>query len=113
MALFPISSNAVLLSSASAATDEYRNGVKLNATGTLLRAATSGGTQWSNGLLMTNSGQVVYVDATSGLPDPVYVVNGIPVDEDGAMCVSTDAYATYCNGLPMAANGAIAAGIIP
>ena len=111
--LFPISSNAVLLTTAAVAnTDSYNQGVRIDSTGTRTRAATSGGAQYSNGLLMSNDGQVIYVNATAGLPADTQWTNGLPLS-GGALCISTNAYSTYSNGVPFAANGAVAAGIIP
>lgn len=113
MALFPVISDAVQLGTAApAVTDTYRNGVLINAADTLARASTTGGAQYNNGLLMTALGQVVYVDATAGLPAGTQYTNGLPLS-GGALCISTGSAATYSNGLPMAANGAVAAVITP
>lgn len=114
MALFPIASDKVqLTTAATAGTDNYRNGVLVNSADTLCRAATAGGAQYANGLLFSNSGQVIYVDATAGLPAGTQYVNGIPCAPTGEMCISTGATATYSNGLPYVANGAISAQITP
>jgi hypothetical protein len=51
----------------------------------------------------------VFVDATAGLPSGTQYVNGIPVSPLGAICISSDVAVTYSNGLPYAANGALAA----
>lgn len=113
MSLFPIASDKIQLTSAAVdATDAYQQGVRVSAGTPLARAATSGGAQYSNGLLMSNTGQVVYVDATAGLPAGTQYTNGIPLSA-GALCISTDAMATYSNGLPMAANGAVACVVTP
>lgn len=113
MPLFPVTSGAVLLNSGSAATDTYQNGVLVSASGNLVRATTTAGDERSNGILRTAAGQIVYVDATAGLPAGTQFVNGLPTSSAGAVCVSTNAVATYSNGLPMAANGALCVGIIP
>lgn len=110
MSLFPISADKVQLSTdAPVATDSYVGGLLRDAGNTVCRAALSGGVQWLNGLLMTALGQVVYVDATAGLPAGTQFVNGIPLAPSGAMCCSTDAAVNYSNGLPRVLNGAIAA----
>jgi len=88
------------------ATDTFSNGVLLSAAG-LNRAIDSGGDEYSNGLLRTDSGQLRYVDATSGLPVGTTWRNGLPFS-GGALCISTDAAVTYSNGMPFAANGAVA-----
>lgn len=102
-----------LTTAAVSATDAYRNGLRVNADETQVRAATSGGDEVSNGLLLTANGQVVYVDATAGLPANTQFVNGLPISSAGALCVSSDDAATYSNGTPLAANGAVAAVITP
>ncbi len=114
MSLFPIASEkAQFTTAAVAGTDNYVNGVLQTADGLLCRAALSGGAQFSNGLLMSDAGQVIYVDATAGLPAGVQYTNGMPIASTGELCISTDAAASYSNGLPMAANGAISATITP
>lgn len=114
MSLFPIASDKIQLTSAAVdATDAYQQGVRVSAGTPLARAATSGGAQFNNGLLMSNTGQVVYVDATAGLPANTQYCNGIPLSSTGALCISTDAMATYSNGLPMAANGAVSCVVTP
>lgn len=110
MATFLVVSGRVPLSTAAVvATDTYRGGVLNNALATLNKAAAAGGVQYSNGLLRTNTGQVIYVDATAGLPVNTQWVNGLPLSSGGALCVSSGAIATYSNGIPFAANGAVAA----
>lgn len=109
MSLFPISADKVQLSTdAPVATDSYVGGLLRDAGNTVCRAALSGGVQWSNGLLMTALGQVVIVDATTGLPAGSQYVNGLPISSAGALCVSSDAMANYSSGLPFTANGALA-----
>jgi len=110
MALFPIVDNRVQLNTdAVEAIDAFRNGVRLLADDSACRASDSGFAQFSNGLPMTSLGQVVFVDATAGLPSGTQYVNGIPVSPLGAICISIDVAVTYSNGLPFAANGALAA----
>lgn len=114
MSLFPIASEKAQFTTVAVdGTDAYVNGVRCNSLGTLCRAALAGGAQVSNGLLMSNSGQVIYVDATAGLPANTTYANGLPIAPTGELCISTDATVSYSNGLPMAANGALSALITP
>lgn len=94
-------------------TDTFSNGILTSATGDLNRAIATGGDEYANGLLMTDAGQIRYFDATAGLPVDVVWSNGLPRANDGALCVSTGALATYSNGTPMVANGAVRASIVP
>lgn len=111
--LFPITDDAVQLTTAAVDNaDAYNNGIRIDSTGLLARAATSGGAQYNNGLYMSNTGQVVYVDATAGLPVTTQWTNGLPLSA-GALCISTDPYFTYSNGVPFAENGAVAATVTP
>lgn len=110
MALFPITSGqASLLSVAPVATDNYVLGLLRDAGNTGVRAALAGGVQFSNGLLLTSLGQVIYVDATAGLPANTQYANGLPLSSGGAVCISTGPAATWSSGLPFAANGALSA----
>ncbi len=112
MALFPISADKAQLSTAAVAgTDNYVRGVLADAGNTVVRASLTGGAQYSNGLLMTPTGQVVYVDATAGLPAGAQYVNGLPLAATGELCVSTGAMANYSSGLPFAANGALSVAV--
>ena len=114
MSLFPIASDKIQLTSAAVdATDAYQQGVRVSAGTPLARAATLGGAQFNSGLLMSNTGQVVYVDATAGLPANTQYCNGIPLSSTGALCISTGNMATYSNGLPFVANGALACVVTP
>ena len=94
-------------------TDTFQNGILTSATGDLNRAIATGGDEYANGLLMTDAGQIRYFDATAGLPADVVWSNGLPRANDGALCVSTGALATYSNGTPMVANGAVRVSIVP
>jgi len=112
MSILTVTSGAVLLGIGSIqSTDTFQNGVLTSASGGLNRAVPAGGDEYSNGLLMTDAGQVRYVDATAGLPGDTIWSNGLP-RSGGALCISTNAVSTYSNGIPFAANGAVAAGII-
>lgn len=113
MAVFTVTSNAVLLGTgAIQPTDTFSNGILTSATGGLNRATVAAGNEYCNGLSMTDAGQIQYVDATLGLPPDTVWTNGLP-SSGGALCISTNAAVTYSNGVPFAANGAVAAGIIP
>ncbi len=104
MSTLTVTSGAVLLGiGAIQPTDTFTNGVLTSATG---------GDEYSNGLLRIDAGQIRYVDATAGLPAGTTWTNGLPLS-GGALCISTNSAATYSNGIPFAANGAVAAGIIP
>lgn len=114
MSVLTVTSGAVLLGiGAIQPTDTYKNGVLTSAdpANPLNRAVPAGGTVYSNGLLLTDAGQVRYVDATAGLPADTVWSNGLP-RSGGALCVSTSPATTYANGIPFAANGAVASGII-
>jgi hypothetical protein len=115
MSIFTVSATEVvqLGTGAIQPTDTFRNGVLLSSTGDLNRAISTGGDEYANGLLMTDAGQIRYFDATAGLPVDVVWSNGLPRANDGALCVSTGALATYSNGTPMVANGAVRVSIVP
>lgn len=107
MSAFLVVSDQVPLSTATiAATDNYRNGNVEDELAAVTRATTSAGAQWGNGVFRTDVGQVQYVDATAGLPAGTQWVNGLPYSGT-ALCTSTDAVATYSNGVPFASNGAV------
>ncbi len=109
MALFPISSDLVQFSSDTpVSADQFSNGIRLKADGTVAYVATTGGAQTQNGFLLDANGAIVCVDATSGLPADVIWKNGLPFDSSGALCVSTNAASYYGNGIPYDSNGAIA-----
>lgn len=115
MSIFTVSATELvqLGTGAIQSTDNFQNGVLLSSTGDLNRAIAAGGDEYANGLLMTDAGQIRYFDATSGLPVDVVWSNGLPRANDGALCVSTGALATYSNGVPMVANGAVRVSIVP
>jgi hypothetical protein len=110
MAIFPVLQDQVyLLTAAPVATDNPVGAVLRDAANVGVRAAAAGGTQFANGLLFTDLGQLFYNDATLGLPANTQYVNGIPWAPDGSMCIAMALPVNYSNGLPFASNGAIAA----
>jgi len=112
MSVLSVVGDAVLLDIAGlGATDTFWNGVLCESPSLNVHAVPAGGTVYNQGMLMTDAGQVRYVDATAGLPADTVWTNGLP-NSGGALCISTGAVATYSNGIPFAANGAVRAGII-
>lgn len=108
MPILPVSNNAAQITTAAPqAKDQFSNGIRLLADGTTFFGAVTGGQQVQNGLLLTSTGAIVYVDATAGLPDGTLYVNGLPISPAGALCVSTGGVDEWVNGLPMASNGAL------
>lgn len=110
--IFPQASNAILLTNASnAAGDVFLAGLRIeNITGGRIRATTTGGAFSLGGLTFTSTGRLIYVDATLGLPVDVDWSSGLPVS-GGALCVSTNPATFGKDGIPFAANGAVAANI--
>lgn len=107
MPVLSIKNNKVSLNTgAVAVTDTFQNGVLTTADGDS-RAVSTGGDEFNNGLLLTDAGQVRYVDATASLPANTVYTNGLP-RSGGALCISTDAFSTYSNGTPFSTNGAVA-----
>ena len=110
MSLLPIINERVQLSALPVvAFDNYQNGLLIDATASYCRVSASAGDATNNGLSMANSGQLIYYDATAGLPANVNYVNGIPCTSSGAICVANSPAVNYSNGLPFAANGALSA----
>jgi hypothetical protein len=112
MAALNVQQDVVTLSISSVeATDVFHNGI-LSQANEFNKAVPSGGTVYNNGLLLTDAGQVRYLDTTvSGLPVDTVWTNGLP-SSGGALCVSTGPLATYSNGIPFTASGAVRAAII-
>lgn len=113
MALLTIIEDAVRLDigGLNPAIDVSLNGILTEGTTGNVHAVPAGGAVFNQGLLLTNAGQVRYVDATAGLPVNTVWSNGLP-SSDGALCISTGALANYSNGMPFVANGAVRAGIL-
>ena len=112
-ARFPVSSDRVQFSTATAADDTVQNGILMDVLGSVARATTIDGNSWVSGLWLQDGGRVVYVDATAGLPGGTTSQNGLPLAPKGALCISTDPVASWQNGLPFVANGALAATVTP
>ena len=92
-------------------TDTFHNGI-LSQTNEFNKAVPAGGTVYNNGLLLTDNGQVRYLDTTAGgLPANTVWTNGLP-SSGGALCISTGPLATYSNGIPFTASSAVRAAII-
>lgn len=107
--LVPIANDAVQVSSdAPVSADPYRNGIRFKADNSavyVLTSAPSGKLQ--NGLPLSSIGQIYMADYSAGLPDPVFYLAGIPMDEDEAVCYSTNPATHWQNGLPFDDNGAL------
>lgn len=112
MSIFTVINDQIQLTTAApVGTDTFLGGILTSANG-LHRATSTGGNEYCNGLLLTDAGQVKYVDATAGLPADVQWSDGLPLSADG-LCISTATGTVYANGIPLAANGAVAALITP
>ena len=112
MSVLSVVGDAVLLDIAGlGGPDTFWNGALTESPSLNVHAVPSGGTVYNQGMLLTNAGQVRYVDATAGLPGDTVWNNGLPTS-GGALCTSTGALSTWSNGIPFAANGAVRAGII-
>lgn len=113
MALFPITASLVNISTvAPIATDNFVGAILRDAANYAVRGALTGGTQSANGLRFTNLGQLLYNDASAGLPANTQWADGLPLASDGSLCVALAAPVTWSNGMPFAANGAVAASVI-
>lgn len=113
MALFPVSSNAVQIQTATpTSSDQFSNGVRLKSDGSAVFVATFGGDEVSNGLLLDANGAIICIDATLGMPAGVQYVNGLPITSSGALCISANAVDEWVNGLPFDANGALVTSVI-
>jgi len=108
---FPLVNGQVQLSELTPlATDVARSGMLLAADDTAVRAFKAGGVVSAAGLTYTAAGQLLYVDATAGLPAGTTYVNGLPVSPSGALCAAMSPPVIYSNGVPLAANGAVSIG---
>lgn len=112
MAVFTVTSGAVILGAGvGAGTDVTLNGILTSASGGRNRATLASGDEYCNGVWLSDAGRISYVDATAGLPADAVWSNGLP-RSGGKLCVSSDAAATYSNGIPFAANGAVSVVVI-
>lgn len=109
---FPTKAGKVQLSTASvSASDVYLNRLRYLTDGSAIRAVAASPDLFSSGMPMSYTGQVCYIDATAGLPAGTVWANGMPFSA-GRLCVSTGTVASYQNGIPFAANGAVAVELI-
>lgn len=106
---FPIANDRLAINTGTPiANDPYSNGVRLVANVSAVYSTTTAtGGVAVNGLLLNANGSLVTVDATAGLPAGTTWCNGLPVAPNGAVCTSTDAPQAWANGLPFVANGAV------
>ena len=109
--LAPIVSNQVVLTSAvDAGSDVYWNALKCENDATpRIKATLVSGAYVCNGLSFDATGRLFYVDATAGLPANTTYCSGLPITPAGALCISTNAPATWSNGVPFVTNGAVSA----
>ena len=105
MPLLPVAAGKVVIDVTPVnAADVYKDGFRMGAG---VRANYSLTPQSSTqGLTVDVDGVLCLVDATVSLPVGVVVQNGFPLS-GAALCTSTGSVATYANGIPMAANGAV------
>ena len=108
MSLLPVKNGRVALnSSENTATDQYLGGIRFSTTGEV-KATTATGTFFNQGIPMSESGQVSFVDATAGLPANTIYHNGLPISSD-KVCISYNPATVVSSGIPFDANGAVAA----
>jgi hypothetical protein len=112
--LFPLSSNAVQLTTeAIAGGDVYSAALRMtNEAAPKVRASTGAVATYNAGVGFTIDGQLCYFDATAGLPVDTVWANGLPTSA-GKLCVSTNAANTWAGMIPFAANGAVCVVITP
>jgi hypothetical protein len=113
MPALTVQPNALVLSlQAIDPTDTFRAGILTDNSNLANHGQPSGGDVFSQGMFVTHAGQIRYVDATAGLPADVVWSNGLPRTPGGHLCISTGPAATWANGIPFAANGAVATGLL-
>ena len=112
--LFPLSSNAVQLTTAAVAGgDVYSAALRMtNEAAPKVRASTGTVDEYNAGVGFTIDSQLCYVDATAGLPVDTVWANGLPTSA-GKLCVSTNAVSTWAGMTPFDANGAVCVVITP
>lgn len=106
MPLLPISGGRVNVAAGPVApTDTYKDGLRY--AGGAVRAGQSlTAVAFSQGLPLDEDGMLCLVDATAGLPANPSTQNGLTL-AGARLCTSTSGIATYCNGIPLDANGAV------
>lgn len=110
MPIFTVTSDRVQFTTEAVdAGDTFIGGIRFKQNGHV-RATTDASTNFNGAIPQTDSGQVCLVDATAELPSGTVFSNGLPIS-GAKLCYSTDSVASYSNGLPYVANGAIAATI--
>jgi hypothetical protein len=107
MAIFPIVDDVAQTTTDVPSSPTFLGGIAFNAAG-LVHITDTASSIYVNGIPVSATGQVVYVDASAGLPAGTVYVNGLPIS-GGAVCMSSNAVAFYSNGLPYDINGAIVA----
>ena len=105
-----VSDQVVLTSAADNAADAVFNSLRCENDATpRVRATLVSGAYVANGLSFDATGRLFYVDATAGLPANTTYCSGLPITPTGALCISTNAPATWSNGVPFVTNGAVSA----
>lgn len=108
MALFPMTeAGAAFTLDEPQSLDPYFQGIRTKNDFSAAFASLSEGIGYSNGLRLLANGQLSIVDASNGLPADAAYINGLPLTSDGKLCVSTNAIATWSNGIAFDANGAV------
>lgn len=109
---FPTTNNRMAVNTGTpAAKDQYQNGVRLESDESAVFVTTSTvGATASDGFLLSPDGALVTVDAPAALPAGATWCNGLPLASNGAVCTSTAAPAYWANGLPFTSFGAISIG---
>lgn len=112
MSLFPIvDGRARFDASGNVASDRYAAGIRFTQEGAA-RSQTSAGTNFNQGIPMSESGQVSLVDASSGLPADVIWLSGLPISGN-RVCISNKPVSVVSSGIPYDSAGAVAATVAP
>lgn len=108
MARFPLSGDAVLRTTSTAATDSFRAGLRLSATEVVVAEAsvTAGSVSVvCNGLPFVGDALQLYVVDPLPVPDRLTYCGGLPYTDGGALVATTSAAANFVNGVPMSSAG--------
>lgn len=112
MSLFPVvDGRARFDASANHASDRYSAGIRFTQEGAA-RSQTAAGTNFNQGIPMSETGQVSLVDASSGLPADVIWLSGLPISGN-RVCISNNPVSVVSSGIPYDSAGAIAATVAP